>query len=86
MQNQEKSIWSQWYYFMETNRLWNEKHIEKKIALKCRIVVHTNLFLRISLFQCFQGVITAPGQLHLTDIAVYKSHFALDFSRVHATL
>ena len=29
---------------METNHPWNEKNVEKKIALKSRIVVHTNLF------------------------------------------
>ena len=31
-------------FYMETNHPWNEKNIEKKIALKSRIVVCTNLF------------------------------------------
>jgi len=45
LQNQVKSIWSQWYNSMETNHPWDEKNIERKIASKSRIVVRTNLLL-----------------------------------------
>ena len=45
LQNQVKSSEIQWYNSMKTDNIHKaKKNIEKKIAVKSRIVVHMNLF------------------------------------------